>query len=269
MLLVGLIILLIVIILLNYFKLYEPFIVPQNSDKIDQSKTPPSEDIQEFEKIINETYKENIDMSNLVDYTEDLNENFTKQLRNFILDKVKYEDLAKSNYTIDLSIPFKNVKYKFNTETIFIDEKPVVKDLNEIILKFNSVMSINNLYKFGKILSFSIKNVSIIMKIKSSNPNIKLIESNPITNYKDEYFKFLRYEILDINIEKDVEYDSLFKPQDKLYENYFRITNILHLLTPFKSSYDEMLITEKMRIDYEKALPDIKDIQAPIYKPFL
>jgi hypothetical protein len=261
-------ILLIIIILFKQFRLYEEFIVPKNSDKIDMTQMAPSKEVTKIEKTINEIYKNPIDESNLISYGASLNLIFTKQLHNFIIDKLKNQDLNYSNYIVDIAIPFKNIKYNFLKEKKIENDKEIIINLNEIILKFDTVMSVNNLYKFDKVLDFLVKRVSFIIKITSVN-NFNLTNNNPITSFKNEYTSFLKYELLDIIIKEDVEIDSPFKAQDKLYENYFRITNVLNLLTPFTSSYDEMLITERMRLDYEKALPDIKDIQAPIYKPYL
>jgi hypothetical protein len=267
MLLIILIIAIIILILINCLKSREKFVVPQNSDKIDETKLAISDNIQRLEENINENYNKDVDLSNLIE-VETLNDKFTLILRKFIINEIKYDDLMKSQYTIDLSVPFKDIKYKFNTEKVVVNNKMEEVDLNEIILKFNTVMSVNNLYKFGRLISFSIKNISITIKISSFNQDKLLVDNNPVINYLTNYSEFLKYEILDINIEKEGD-EPLFKAQDKLNQNYYKITNELNLLTPFTSSYDEMLITEKMRLDYENSLPDISDIQVPIYKPFL
>lgn len=270
-------ILLIIIVLYIVSVNKETFIVPQNSDVIDETKVDLySSSLRLITDILNKKYASYKSENNFTS-VETVDSIITKRIKNYIINQLRYNIFAElsdfSKYYIDISTPFSEFKYKY-VELNQSEPKPVNSEndnikTTELITSFNTTLSLNNVHEYDKILDFIAYKASIVLKIKPRDPSSDLKKIDILKNYKDDYLYLIDFEILNISINETTDVSVAFKPVDKLYENRYRITNELHLLTPFKSSYDEMIITDKMKQEYEKSIPQLKNIQAPIYKPFI
>lgn len=258
---------LLLIVFLCSFKIIETFVVPMNSDSIDESPIEPSKDLETLIDIFKDKFNNVVELSNLQTLKE-LNSGLTKQIYRYIRNQkynlfiVDFTHLSK--FMIDLSTPFEKIEYKYTEPT---EEN---KEVNEAILKFETVLVLNNYKNADKILNFSANKVEVTLKLTTVDSSINFRQLDLLKNFKDDYISSIKYEILNIKPLKPAEIaPSKFKAVDVLQGNNFNITNSLHLLTPFTTSYDEMIITEAQKKIYEESIPEIKDIQAPIYKPFI
>lgn len=253
----------------------ENFVVPKNSDKIDQTeyRTIYSNEVKYYIDILKDKYKNKTNDMNYIKFDKTLDTILTKRLRNYIIDELRNNVFQKvsnfSKYYLDITIPFTNIQYKY-IENQQIQTRQNKKLNEDLLLKFNTIISFNNVHEYGKVLDFLARDMEVIIKISARDDLFNLREKDILNIYKEEYFYNIKFEIVYAGI-KDIDKPKNypFKPIDELYENNYNITNKLYLLTPFTSSYDEMIITEKMRQDYEKNVPNLKDIQAPIYRPFI
>lgn len=277
------IILLLVIFLLSLLRNKETFIVPQNSDVIDETKFDLySNNLRVITDILNKKYGSYKSENKFTDIDK-IDSVFTTRIKNYMLNELKYNTFSElstfSKFYVDISTPFSDCKYKYLEKNIpepkaanlDIDTtaKPNTKSITELIISFTTTLSINNVHQYERVLDFLAYPVTIILKIRPRDPSFNLKNIDILKKYKDDYLDLINFEILNISINQMQDISVPFKPIDKLYENRYRITNELHLLTPFKSSYDEMIVTDKMKLEYEKSIPQLKNIQAPIYKPFI
>ena len=268
-------IILLFIFLLKSLVSKETFIVPQNSDVIDETKLDLYlNNLKVINDILNKkygSYKSEDGFTSI----DKINPILTKRIKNYMMDKLQYnifKELSNfSNFSVDISTPFFDCKYKFTSKTSNSSNSTTPKPISELITSFNTTLSLNNIHQYDKALNFVAYQITVVLKIKSRDPSSSLDLKNMdiLKNYKDDYFHLIDFEIVNISINKITDIVVPFKPIDKLYENRYRITNELHLLTPFTSSYDDMIITDKMKQLYEKSIPQLKNIQAPIYKPFI
>lgn len=270
-------ILLFIIFLLKLLVIKETFIVPQNSDVVDETKVDLySNNLKVINDILAKKYKSYKPESGFSSI-DGINSILSVRIKNYMLNELKYNVFAElstfSKFFVDMYIPFSDCKYKYVSK-IRSEPKPSnstseTEFNNELITSFNTTLSLNNIHQYERVLDFIAYPITITLKIKSRDPSFDLKKIDILKNYKDDYLYLIEFEIVNISINKYAETPVSFKPIDKLYENRYRITNELHLLTPFTSSYDEMIVTDKMKQEYEKSIPELKDIQAPIYKPLI
>lgn len=246
------ILIIIIFLFLYIYKIHllESFVVPKNCNNIDTQNYKITNEFIYYKNILKQKYTNNIDSKDYIPI-KNINSNLSSYLNNYIINELKYNIFDK--ISVKLSLPFENLKYKYKNDS-------------ELFLSFSSILSINNIQNYNKIMNFFATPVTIIIKITSKEKCFSLKKHNILNNYNSSLY-FLVFDILDIEIIQQNNSFTKIPGFNTIDDNTYNITNNLHLLHPFTSSYDNMIVSEKMMQDFNKTIP--QTLNAYQLKPYL
>ena len=170
-----------------------------------------------------------------------------------------------------------NVSFAFDSQF-----KSIIKNILQKYFPKNiiSITNITNLYfkqennnilyifnvDFTNVTKFTYKNLIIKLKINNYTKFLNSNPSSPNDFQSNIDSKILLYNtnilgiILNKNDDNTIKYTAKYSPSVTLTPNLFTINNNLHLMDPFLTSDNQMMITDKMKSDFKKVIIDHTNI---------
>lgn len=204
-----------------------------------------------------------------INYVPNVYEKETVTLSNILQQLLPDSDIdyTKNGYILHndyISFPFNNPIKKMlsdylkkNIESFKEDKIEINNDLHNIYWKdvgddrifiFN-VNFLNNTH-------FITRNIRVKLLVKNIKQFLKDFEN---TNYRTDISSATLINAITImSIRLDMDIFSLFniKGLDKLQPTYYQIKNYLHLMDPFSTSSRDMIVSEKMKINFLPVLEE-------------
>ena len=251
------IIIIILILFLTFISskrlILENFYVPENSDKIAENQIKSIFDnetdyINSLFLKFNDVKKLNI-INPWIYFPQAITPDITGSLmRNLIAFLQNGPFLPWKNvkdFKLDLFVPFYDIYYYD------------ISDFKRRI-SFSTYLQIRNPNfdsSLDPLLNFSSRRVNIIMDINTST-SLKLIDVFLIVVPGSS----LNFDYISLTLDSDTLLNYSIEAVNEK-DDVFKIKNALHLLTPFTTSYNDNIITQKMQDDFDAKLKIITDLQ--------
>lgn len=251
------IIIIILILFLTFISskrlILENFYVPENSDKIAENQIKSVFDnetdyINSLFLKFNDVKKLNI-INPWIYFPQAITPDITGSLmRNLIAFLQNGPFLPWKNvkdFKLDLFVPFYDIYYYD------------ISDFKRRI-SFSTYLQIRNPNfesSLDPLLNFSSRRVNIIMDINTST-SLKLIDVFLIVVPGSS----LNFDYISLTLDSDTLLNYSIEAVNEK-DDVFKIKNALHLLTPFTTSYNDNIITQKMQDDFDAKLKIITDLQ--------
>jgi hypothetical protein len=232
----------------------ESFYVAENSNKIPEN--PIESDIQKETDYINSLFLKFNDPQklNIVNpwiyfpqaITPDITSTLTINIITFLENGPFLSWKNVSGFKLDLFVPFYDIYYYD------------ISDFKRRIT-FDTYLEIRNPNSDSSpdpLLSFSSRRVNITMDINTKN-SLKLMDIFLVTVPPNS----LTFDYINLTLTSDNSSSNYTIQAVNEDDNIFKIENVLHLLTPFTTSYNDHIITQEMQNKFDAKLKNILALQ--------